>query len=108
MLSIKAYKTCYYCNDTKHISNFYSNSNLCKVCYNSIATIHRDLKKKFCSKLYVHGYQDICFICNERHKRLDLANIDHNYSRNLKDYMLLCSSCHTLLDSILENRNNCK
>lgn len=103
---MKGYKVCYHCKDYKHVSKFYSNSNLCKVCWNIIAKIHVELRKLFISDLYVSKSQDICFICNERHQKLDLANINHQYSSNKKDYLLLCSKCHYLLDDLLQNRNN--
>ena len=95
------FKVCYKCKIRKHISKFYSKSNMCKVCHNRIAKIHRELEKLV--------DKDYCEICNNYCEKLELANInDHKYTLNLKDYMILCPSCHFLLDNLLENRNNYK
>lgn len=40
-----------------------------------------------------------CSICkNETAKRYEWANIDHQYKRNLDDYIEMCSSCHKRYD----------
>jgi len=39
-----------------------------------------------------------CIICNEI-KKLELACIDHQYSRNPKDYYWLCNGCHQIFDN---------
>jgi len=45
---------------------------------------------------------DICEICN-RKKKLQLANKDHTYKRDVNDYMWLCSTCHKEYD--IQNNN---
>lgn len=39
-----------------------------------------------------------CTICNIYSKKLHMASIDHTYTRNPKDYIPLCPSCHKLFD----------
>ena len=41
---------------------------------------------------------EFCMICNEKKSRLQLASIDHKYTRNPEDYIWLCQSCHYLFD----------
>lgn len=41
-------------------------------------------------------------------KKYEWANIDHKYSRNVKDYKQLCPSCHRKLDMTDETRNRLK
>ena len=95
---------CYYCKQDKDVSEFYSRNNgllgHCKPCHNKIAVIHRRVKKNL--------VLDYCRICNTHSKRLDLASINHKYTENPKDYLLLCPPCHTLYDSLRQNRNNHK
>ena len=38
-----------------------------------------------------------CRICNEE-KKLELSNLDHNYSLDISDWTWLCKSCHTFYD----------
>lgn len=47
----------------------------------------------------------ICEKCwiTRRTNRLDWANIDHSYKRNLSDYLALCRSCHRKHD--IKNNN---
>lgn len=100
---MKAYKVCYKCGLSKHISLFYSNSNKCKVCWNSDAKLHKEVKDKMD---YFNMDKKICQICNEIFPTLELANLhDHKYTDNPKDYMLLCPSCHFLYDKITNSRN---
>lgn len=40
-----------------------------------------------------------CVICNEK-KKLQLASINHTYTRNIKDWLWLCQSCHMLFDKL--------
>jgi len=42
-----------------------------------------------------------CIICNEK-KKLQLASINHVYTRNNKDWLWLCQSCHILFDKLNE------
>lgn len=42
-------------------------------------------------------YPKRCIDC-KKVKKLEWSNIDHNYSRNLKDYKARCRSCHRLYD----------
>ena len=42
-----------------------------------------------------------CTICNQE-KKLDLASINHTYTKNPEDYIWLCRSCHYLFDKCLE------
>lgn len=56
----------------------------------SLSTIHH----------YIHRIkpkQSYCIICNQK-KRLDLASINHTYTKNPEDYLWLCRSCHRLFD----------
>ncbi|HUS02942.1 MAG TPA: NUMOD3 domain-containing DNA-binding protein [Chitinophagaceae bacterium] len=39
-----------------------------------------------------------CTQCGETQKRIHLANVDHKYSRDPKDYIPLCPKCHRLYD----------
>lgn len=39
-----------------------------------------------------------CSVCGEKDKRLEWANIDHQYRRNLDDYICLCVRCHKIYD----------
>lgn len=47
---------------------------------------------------------DVCFICNEK-KKLELASIDHKYTKNLKDWLYLCIECHNLFDRLRRKIN---
>ena len=38
-----------------------------------------------------------CVLCN-RHKETIWANIDHEYKRDLNDYIELCRACHNIFD----------
>jgi len=42
-----------------------------------------------------------CSICNQE-KKLELASINHSYTKNINDWMWLCRSCHILLDKKLK------
>ena len=42
---------------------------------------------------------NFCVICNEI-KDLQLASINHSYTKNIEDWMWLCQSCHILFDRI--------
>lgn len=46
------------------------------------------------------GQPQVCEHCGvtAEEKRLQWANVDHKYCRNLNDYIQLCSSCHKLYD----------
>ena len=44
-----------------------------------------------------------CKVCNEG-KKLQLACINHNYTRKLEDYLYLCVSCHILFDKCYKKR----
>jgi len=46
-----------------------------------------------------------CEHCGIREKKLDWANKDHKYKRNLNDYMALCRSCHRKYDKKLRNES---
>ena len=46
-----------------------------------------------------------CQICNEI-KKIELASINHVYTENEIDWIYLCSSCHHLMDSLLEKRGD--
>ena len=39
-----------------------------------------------------------CELCGIENKKLDLANKDHTYKRNLEDYFYVCRSCHRKFD----------
>ncbi len=43
--------------------------------------------------------EGICIICNE-YKYTDWACIDHNYTRDLENYIELCHSCHKIYDKL--------
>jgi uncharacterized protein YlaI len=43
------------------------------------------------------GKAKICSICGDK-KRIQWANVDHKYKRNLEDYISLCPRCHTRYD----------
>lgn len=43
---------------------------------------------------YHKGKAKICDHCGKSNVTIDWANKDHKYSRNLKDYISLCRSCH--------------
>ena len=45
--------------------------------------------------------QQFCTICNEP-KKVELASINHTYTRNPEDYIWLCRSCHRLFDRLTE------
>ncbi len=46
-----------------------------------------------------HGSPTYCEQCgDEKAKRYEWANISGNYTRNRKDYMRMCKSCHNRLD----------
>ena len=44
-----------------------------------------------------------CIICNEK-KKLQLASINHVYTRNITDWLWLCQSCHMLFDKLSKVR----
>lgn len=49
---------------------------------------------------YIKRHKDkpkYCMICNEK-KSLQLACIDHKYTKNPIDYLWLCQSCHFIFD----------
>lgn len=53
--------------------------------------IHEYIKKRKSKPI-------LCEFCNERPTK-DLANLkNHNYSRNINDYVWLCHHCHQILD----------
>lgn len=55
---------------------------------------------------YIKWYKSkpkFCMHCH-KNKRLDLANKDHKYSRDFKDYIFLCRSCHMIFDYKFNNR----
>ncbi len=54
--------------------------------------LHRWIRKRLKKPLY-------CEQCNKI-KKLQLANKSHEYTRNLADWLWLCSSCHALYDNI--------
>lgn len=37
----------------------------------------------------------ICPICDKKHNKIDLMNIDHQYKENTLDYYYMCNHCHT-------------
>lgn len=41
--------------------------------------------------------RELCLICNEK-KKLQLASIDHEYTEDPKDWLLVCTSCHRVFD----------
>lgn len=45
---------------------------------------------------------DTCEFCGEK-KRLDLAKMSENYTRNSEDYKYLCRRCHFILDGNIKN-----
>lgn len=50
------------------------------------------------------GYAKFCLLCGKEGKKynghwnIQWANIDHNYSRNVNDYIPLCAKCHSAFD----------
>ena len=44
------------------------------------------------------GHPLVCEHCGYSGKRLEWANIDHKYRRNLKDWIRLCKKCHCAYD----------
>ncbi len=44
-----------------------------------------------------------CEKCNEKHNKLDLANISGKYLRRLDDWEYLCRRCHMLSDGRMNN-----
>ncbi|TFG12062.1 MAG: hypothetical protein EU531_10945 [Promethearchaeota archaeon] len=61
--------------------------------YTSIHKYIREIKKK----------PKVCSICNER-KKLELACIEHQYSKDSEDYIWLCRGCHLLYDNCRKKR----
>ena|SRR3990167_960631 len=37
---------------------------------------------------------DKCSVCGKKSKKIELANIDHKYKRDIKDFIHMCTSCH--------------
>jgi hypothetical protein len=56
------------------------------------ASLHKFIKRRKSKTKY-------CTICNEI-KQLNLASIDHTYTRDPNDYIWLCGICHSLYDKI--------
>jgi len=86
-------KKCY----SKHLPKFRAdeqrgNKNHCwkgnKV---SKRTLHKFLRRN-------HPDTGSCSYCNRRTSYLDLANKSGEYTRNIKDYIYLCRSCHIKFD----------
>lgn len=44
-----------------------------------------------------------CLFCGEKNKKLHWANIDHEYRRNLEDFIELCVSCHKRYDLFINS-----
>ena len=44
------------------------------------------------------GKADHCEFCDKPAKRFNWANKNHDYKRNLDDYISLCASCHKYYD----------
>ena len=56
--------------------------------------------------IYIKNHKkkpEYCQICNEK-RRLQLASINHTYTRNPEDYLYLCQFCHSLFDKCMEGR----
>lgn len=43
---------------------------------------------------------EVCMICNEYKNRLECCSIDHSYTRNINDWIYLCTNCHRLFDRL--------
>ena len=46
----------------------------------------------------VLGEPKQCAECGEKEKRIEYANIDHKYKKDISDYIPLCCHCHRLYD----------
>lgn len=57
-------------------------------------------RPEFCEHCGVTGKYGFCFRMGKKRRRwnLDWANIDHEYNRNVNDFIGLCKSCHTIYD----------
>lgn len=58
---------------------------------------------------YVREHKEkvnFCECCQNFCERLDLANINGIYDRDLNNYRWLCRRCHMLSDNRLENSRN--
>jgi hypothetical protein len=53
--------------------------------------IHNWVKRKL-------NFPKVCNICGKIPKKIELANKDHKYRRNIKDYTPMCTSCHRKYD----------
>ena len=123
-------KTCKTCKIEKPLTDFYKRKDSkdgfysqCKKCYSErVKNNKKEYKEKYLRisrerdelfrRLYGISYKNLhnqinriknkpeeCQICNEI-KELELSSINHRYTKNPKDYMYLCSSCHKLKDKI--------
>ena len=61
---------------------------------NHLSKLHQYIRK-------IKPKQSYCTICNQK-KRLELASINHTYTKNIEDYLWLCRSCHILFDKLSE------
>ena len=66
--------------------------------YNAIHAYLRKHKKK----------PDECEKCGKKAKRLELAKISEEYTRNAEDYIYLCCKCHKIQDKTYNNLWNQK
>ena len=61
---------------------------------------------------YIERYKGkprFCEFCKRTDKkRYNWANIDHSYSRDLTDYIRLCTSCHSKFDYQFNNKSKRK
>ncbi len=58
-------------------------------------SVHDWIKKR-------HGFPPKCEHCgleSENHYKIQWANVDHKYSRDIKDWKRLCVSCHMKMDN---------
>lgn len=62
----------------------------------SLSSLHRYIIRRKKKPQY-------CEICNEE-KKLDLASINHIYTRNPNDYFYLCRSCHSIYDQCRKDK----
>lgn len=53
--------------------------------------LHKWVKRKL-------GSPKECVFCGESEKKIEWANIDHSYRRDLDDWLPLCRSCHRKYD----------
>lgn len=56
-----------------------------------VKSIHQMVKRKL-------GQPNRCELCNKTEGNFDWANKDHKYSKDLRDWMRLCRSCHRKYD----------